>query len=634
MNNPNHHISEYFDYYLGLRYSPEFAVMINAPWGAGKTYFIQEYLQGWRQGKPDNKILFISLYGMDNFSEIDDAIFQQMHPFLSSPKMKLLTKVSKGFLKGTLKIDLDINRDGQKESLTINSQLPDFKKEDLPNWLKNSDKSILVFDDLERSNLEISRLLGYINQFNEHQNHKIILIANEEQIAKKDTSYQQIKEKLIGKTFLLMGDHESAISTFINQTTCTQTKNILSAKKTLILEFIQRYENHNLRIIQQIFYDFERLIHVLNDDILENQNFLTELLKVFLVTCYEYKKGTLKTHQLSWNYLSTLVGQTIEQQNLSELKEKHPLYKYESSNFISSPTDILSLKFWEEILDKSYFNPLQINEHFRKTEYFSEVPLWVKLWKYRSLTDEQLIFLLKQVKTDIQNRKIHSAWEILHLWGIFLTYHQAFNIITSAELDSLKNQLLENAKNLINPFPNYPYSLLKASINCLLDDSDNSHTGYSYQSNQKPQFINFRKELEIILLTHIGKLTQKRVDEIFEILKSNPNNFATQLAYEAGDDFIPSHIMIQLDTKKLVEAYNRLEGSQQFEINLGLYSRYNNRIQSYLEEETWLESLTCEFDALKQTLEASPSQVNKLKLYRLNLINDELKGIVLKMKKD
>ena len=189
-------------------------------------------------------------------------------------------------------------------------------------------------------------------------------------------------------------------------------------------------------------------------------------------------------------------------------------------------------------------------------------------------------------------------------------------------------------KNLINPFPNYPYSLLKASINCLLDDSDNSHTGYSYQSNQKPQFINFRKELEIILLTHIGKLTQKRVDEIFEILKSNPNNFATQLAYEAGDDFIPSHIMIQLDTKKLVEAYNRLEGSQQFEINLGLYSRYNNRIQSYLEEETWLESLTCEFDALKQTLEASPSQVNKLKLYRLNLINDELKGIVLKMKKD
>ena len=101
MNNPNHHISEYLDYYLGLQYSPEFAVMINAPWGAGKTYFIQEYLQGWRQGKPDNKILFISLYGMDNFSEIDDAIFQQMHPFLSSPKMKLLTKVSKGFLKGT-----------------------------------------------------------------------------------------------------------------------------------------------------------------------------------------------------------------------------------------------------------------------------------------------------------------------------------------------------------------------------------------------------------------------------------------------------------------------------------------------------------------------------------------------------
>ena len=58
MNNPNQHISDYLDYYLGLPHSPEFAVMINAPWGTGKTYFVQEYLQAWRQANPDKKVLF------------------------------------------------------------------------------------------------------------------------------------------------------------------------------------------------------------------------------------------------------------------------------------------------------------------------------------------------------------------------------------------------------------------------------------------------------------------------------------------------------------------------------------------------------------------------------------------------
>ena len=140
--------------------------------------------------------------------------------------------------------------------------------------------------------------------------------------------------------------------------------------------------------------------------------------------------------------------------------------------------------------------------------------------------------------------------------------------------------------------------------------------------------------METALLAHLKKIIQNRVDEISELLKTNPNELATQLAYENGENFITSHVLIQVDTKKLVAEYNQLDGSQQFEINSGLHSRYKNRIQSYLEEVNWLHSLTCEFNALKQTLEASPSQVNNLKLYRLNLINDELKGIVLEMKKN
>lgn len=582
--------------------SPQFAVMINAPWGTGKTFFITQYIKKYEnESSNKSKFLNISLYGLSSIGEIDDAIFQKLHPRLSSQNTVLAAKFGQSFLKSTLRFDWP------------------FKKDDFQHLLKQSQELILVFDDLERCNLDTNKLLGYINQFNEHQNHKIILIANEEQITKKDTSYQQIKEKLIGKTFLLMSDHESAISTFINQTKCTQTKKILSASKTLILEFIQRYKNHNLRIIQQIFYDFERLVQTVENKFIDNQHFISKLLESFLIICYEHRQGHLEINQLSIDYI------------VSNEIEKHPLKKYGLSDFSLDIINILSNNIWEEILDKSYFNQLQINEYIGKTEYFTVEPLWVKLWNYRSHSDEKLLNLLEQIKADVKNQKIDSAWVILHLWGIFLTYNQVFKIISDNELSILRIQLLGNAQNLKNPFPNYPHSLLNTNIIQILD---NSYNGYFYQSHTEPQFQDFLKDLETALLAHLKKIIQNRVDEISELLKTNPNELATQLAYENGENFITSHVLIQVDTKKLVAEYNQLDGSQQFEINSGLHSRYKNRIQSYLEEVNWLHSLTCEFDTLKQTLEASPSQVNNLKLYRLNLINDELKGIVLEMKKN
>ena len=44
--------------------------------------------------------------------------------------------------------------------------------------------SILIFDDLERCKIPINDLLGYINQFVEHLNLKVIIVANEKEINK------------------------------------------------------------------------------------------------------------------------------------------------------------------------------------------------------------------------------------------------------------------------------------------------------------------------------------------------------------------------------------------------------------------------------------------------------------------
>ncbi|MEC4884339.1 MAG: P-loop NTPase fold protein [Scytonema sp. PMC 1070.18] len=208
----NSHIETYLDYFCGLSHAPGFAVLLKGQWGCGKTWFINRYRE---KPKTNNqKFLYVSLYGMTSFSEIEDTFFQQLHPVLSSKGMAITAKIFKGFLKGALKIDL--NSDGNDDGRWT-LEIPDIN---LPEYLKDTDKSILIFDDLERCQIDISNLLGYINYFVEHQDLKVIIIANEDEILKHNSSdlakkYKTIKEKLIGKTFAVSLNFEGALENFI-----------------------------------------------------------------------------------------------------------------------------------------------------------------------------------------------------------------------------------------------------------------------------------------------------------------------------------------------------------------------------------------------------------------------------------
>ncbi|WP_161938126.1 P-loop NTPase fold protein [Mastigocoleus testarum] len=103
---PNNHIEEYLDYYCSLFCSPKLAVLLKGEWGCGKTWFINQYREKLKS--QNKKSLYVSLYGVNSYSEIEDSPFQQLHPILASKQMVIAGKVFKGFLKGALKIDLNM----------------------------------------------------------------------------------------------------------------------------------------------------------------------------------------------------------------------------------------------------------------------------------------------------------------------------------------------------------------------------------------------------------------------------------------------------------------------------------------------------------------------------------------------
>ena len=95
----NDEVREYLDYYLSSELESDFAVMLNGPWGAGKTHFIKAYLEERedkaRLADPLYSVghLYASLYGIRSTSEITDQFFAQAHPVMNFKAVRLIGTV-------------------------------------------------------------------------------------------------------------------------------------------------------------------------------------------------------------------------------------------------------------------------------------------------------------------------------------------------------------------------------------------------------------------------------------------------------------------------------------------------------------------------------------------------------------
>ena len=178
MSNLNAHIEQYISYYLTLKGNVGYAVLLHGEWGCGKTWFIKKLISDYKVQHSDGpRFLYITLYGVTAASEIEDQIFQQLHPLLSSKPMALAGKILKGVLRTSLKIDFSDHDANSSATVT-----PDLNDINVPEYLKKTDDCVLVFDDLERCRMPVSIILSYINSFVEHQGSKVIIVANETEL--------------------------------------------------------------------------------------------------------------------------------------------------------------------------------------------------------------------------------------------------------------------------------------------------------------------------------------------------------------------------------------------------------------------------------------------------------------------
>lgn len=156
------------------------AIMLIAPWGMGKSYYIQNSLIPHLEKNGKKKCVVVSLYGLSDIKEISKAIYLEIrarafvHRNEATEATKVIGKtILKGFLS-TFGADLSLE-DDDFENLYRSIDLTD---------------RLIILEDLERSDISIKQVLGYVNNLVEQDGAKVLLVANESEI-KKTKKFQK-----------------------------------------------------------------------------------------------------------------------------------------------------------------------------------------------------------------------------------------------------------------------------------------------------------------------------------------------------------------------------------------------------------------------------------------------------------
>jgi hypothetical protein len=599
----NKHIEDYLDYYCRPEFVPEYAVLLKGPWGAGKSWFIKRYCEKLDAQKVN--YLYVTLYGISTFDEIEDAFFQQLHPILSSKSMAIAGKILKGLIRTSLKIDLDHDK---KEDLTVDSQIPDIG---LPDYFKNTQDCILIFDDLERCRISIEAVLGYINHFVEHQGLKVIIAANEEEIFKSEEgmteterSYKRIKEKLVGKTFRVAPDLDAALANFLDNIMDHEAHDFLVRHTDVIKDLYSVSSYENLRHLKQALWDFERFFKSLPEHARKKEQLVKHILQLLLAFSFEIRHGTISPKdigKLSQEYTSKLFSKEKKETHLTEIVKK-----YSGLNLYDM---VLTERCWIDLFDKGTADDTEIEASVLNSRYYQDekTPTWVKLWHYYDLTDEDFETLLLQVETSFKNKEYRDIGIIKHIVGLLMMFSDM------GFYDKDKSLILQQAKDNID--------FLKNNKGLQSSDSKpwdrDSYAGLGFAGKDLPEFPIFIEYITSKAEEAMIESMPSAGIDLLEIMKDDADRFYRMTCLNNSSDEIYYKIPIfkYIAPKQFVDAFLSLMPDNRRTVNYALKKRYElddiNKI--LVAELAWL------VEVRTLIIEAQQNREGKLSGYMLKL---------------
>ena len=395
---PNSAAKRVIENYLQQK-APGYAILVDAPWGSGKTHLIKQVTQC----EADPTRLYVTLFDVDSSASFEWALVRAVNPWAESSKASYRKRL-KELVSG----------------IQILGNSVDFTKINLTEVVLRGLPETLIFDDIERCNLEHKQLSGLINRFVEHQKKRVILIANSEQHQEK-SAFDVSREKLIGQTITLRPELDAAMVAVWGRIHKGQGRTALQTRQVLIAKTFNEAGHQNLRLLSRALRDSAAMLGALTPEMLTFHKALDYLISTFIALHMAYHGGRLsKQDMLDRGKYRSLLGSNSDESEeeidrLAALQKDHPDCGIETHFEQIIPVDL----GFALIVD-GYASTGDIVRELRSTHQFTtptEKPDWVRLWQWTDETVDELEAVIQRLTDKFRNFEITEPGEILQLYA-------------------------------------------------------------------------------------------------------------------------------------------------------------------------------------------------------------------------
>jgi len=475
------------------------AILIDGEWGSGKTFFIKEkIIPEIKEKLTDVPIYYVSLYGISSSNEIHNLVSSQItEKYIEKHLGKKATDGLKKIESAIGKITPVINV--LKEASGVGIDFVHFNE--LKNNLDIPTKAIMIFDDLERCNMDVITVLGYINSISEHSDTKVIIVANEselgmqntdedlsqkynlilninkfnrendkgddnskkpDKVKNKDSSdflitkelldkqaeeyfpvnsvYEKVKEKLIGVTVKYEVDFNEIFETLVNEYVSEHSQGFIKSKKDVILKIFTEKNHSNIRTLIFTLISIDKLYEILYK-INFNQKYLeTEIEKIIRYTVIQSICIKTGKYKYEWSQGSKY-GEVYWENNYYKIYSKHDFgYK-----FID---DFLLYYFYDKnditdtVLER--LNEIEEKNRFAIEQTQLSYNILERWWECE---DEEI----NQAKDKLPNEISGGKYDIIYYRNIIISLLQIRNYgfdLSLKYIEDIVKKMTYNIKNL------------------------------------------------------------------------------------------------------------------------------------------------------------------------------------------
>ncbi|MDO4770833.1 P-loop NTPase fold protein [Porphyromonas sp.] len=487
--------------------NPRYAIFLNGEWGVGKTYFIKQWIEtsySRHRSEDENTInlcpIYISLYGLSKIDEIGKAIDRELNPFLYSKAAKLLKGGAKILGKLILKTDIDLNSDGNNDATLTASldSLSIFKSEN-DEVIKGV--RLIVFDDIERCQISMEETLGFVNYFVEHYRCHVIILGDYNQLKKKaQSTFDDFKEKTIGREFKLEPNIDGALDFFLEE---VPKCDYLIKKREQIRACFKSTGSKNLRILRRCLNDFKRQISSIKVEV--TNPYLENFLFTYIAVCIDLNNKKYRNILMDWERaMSEALPRRIRDKNdemlsiINEIEGKYKeidkgcIYSTFYPEFVSNITEsLLTGKSIQEYIK----NILQGKKEEKQRS-------WQEILNFRELSNEDFNNVYEELTKDLLSNQIFTPYEIGRTIGYISFFHlKQIKEITKEKIIEIKKFINEYVSKQVN-------------LDTLYKIRTNFFQGYRYILAYEEE------ELNMSLLKTFNEAFEKKINSLPDLAQS------------------------------------------------------------------------------------------------------------------